>query len=305
MLNYMRKLTFNVDDFLRLYEQGKNDREIADELGCNDSVIYSYRKKHNLPKNFKYKIKLEARLDEILALKKQNKGYRKISKELGVPRATVKYLLDKLGVERAVVRAIQPIQLSDYQKQMLIGTLLGDGSIQERKTATLIFGHCAKQEAYLRYKIEILKELDFWFKGYNIYDKRTNKFYPQFKATSKSNPILLDYWSLLYKDGKKRITDSVLENFTEVSLAFLYMDDGHRNRTIALCDFPDEDLTRFKNFMYDKWKIETSITAQKSIYIKAAFVPKFDGLIRPHVCESMLHKLGDLPWRKGGNKMMA
>ena len=55
----MRKLTYDPIKLKELYNQGKNDNEIAKELSCKSSVIQAYRKKNNLSSNFNYKCKID------------------------------------------------------------------------------------------------------------------------------------------------------------------------------------------------------------------------------------------------------
>lgn len=39
------------DELFRLWEGGKNDCRIAEEVGCTSSAIWQWRRKNDLPKN--------------------------------------------------------------------------------------------------------------------------------------------------------------------------------------------------------------------------------------------------------------
>ena len=88
----MRKLTFDIEKFKELYEQGLNDQQIAQELKCKDGAIQSYRKRNNLPTKFVYNSILDDRLEEIKELKKQGLGNRKIANQLNISRDNLLYL---------------------------------------------------------------------------------------------------------------------------------------------------------------------------------------------------------------------
>lgn len=286
-----RKLSFSEEEFTRLYKENKNDREIAKLLNCNSSVIQNYRKRKNLSKNFEYKSSLEDYFDKIIELKNQDKGYKTIAKELGLIPANVRYILKKYNIPNTE-KKFKNIVLSDFQKEMLIGTMLGDGHLSKRGlNSSLNFGHCIKQKQYLEHKIDVLKEFNFWTKQYKITNSRYKKENEQIKAVSKVHPILTTYRNLFYKDNVKVITTEILENFTEVSLAYLFMDDGSKNRTISLCNFKLEDIELLKQFLKSKWNIDSTITKNKILYIKANSSKLFYHLINPYIVETMKYKM--------------
>ena len=121
--------------------------------------------------------------------------------------------------------------LSLKQKEVLIGTLLGDaymvkGKGEGRRNSTLGFCHGKHQIEYLQYKHEIFKNI---FKsGYR--KKQDYKFYTtEFggnvaNITSNATVDLNQFRELKNKDD---INIEKLEKyFTEISLAFWIMDDG-------------------------------------------------------------------------------
>ncbi len=291
-----KKLTYDPIKVLELYKQGKNDKEIAKILNCNDFVIYVFRRKNNLSSNFKYERnkKLEKRRDEILLLKSQNKGYRKISKELGIPRSSLKDFLDNNNIPLAIKTEIKNSNLDFFQRSMIIGTILGDGHLSKVKSPTLMFGHCFKQREYIDHKLEILKDLDFWRKDYQILNKKTGNTHGQIKAMSRANKVLCELYPLFYKDTIKIISNKMLEQFNEISLAYLFMDDGSGspyNLQIATCGFDKESITNFRIFLLKKWEIETTVLSSNVVRIRQKSSQKFASLIKPYIIPSMEYKL--------------
>jgi DNA-binding CsgD family transcriptional regulator len=288
----MRKLSFDPEKFKELYAQGMNDREISSLLNCKDSSIQSYRKKNNIASNFTYQCKIDDRLEEIKLLKEQGLGNRKIAERLKIPRTSLMYLFRKHNLVN-IKYIPKSANLNHFQYSALIGSLLGDSSIS--KKFTLNIGHGVKQEEYYKHKIELFSP-NIKFLEYKIekIDKRTNNTYTCLQAYSNRYEDIVSLRNVFYPENIKVISEDILSNFNEISLAYLFMDDGSYNKsgaTIALCNFSNENLMMFKDFLLKKWDIEITIHKTKCIYIKANSRKIFINLIKPYIIPSMLYKL--------------
>ena len=292
----MRKLTYDPIKLKELYNQGKNDNEIAKELNCKSSVIQAYRKKNNLSSNFNYKCKIENLLEDIKELKKQGLGNRKISELLNIPRTSLMYLFRKHNLEN-IKYIPKYANLNYFQKSALIGSLLGDSSIS--KKYILNIGHGLKQEEYYIHKIQLLSpNIKFLEYRREKVDKRTNNLYISLQAYSNKYEDIVNLRELLYINGKKEITKEILKDFNEISLAYRFMDDGNYEKygaKIALCNFSDNSLILFQNFLKNKWNIDTSIHKDKTLYIKANSKKIFKQLISSYIIPSILYKINKSP----------
>ena len=292
----MRKLTYDPIKLKELYNQGKNDNEIAKELNCRSSAIQAYRKKNNLSSNFNYKCKIENLLEDIKELKKQGLGNRKISELLNIPRTSLMYLFRKHNLEN-IKYIPKYANLNYFQKSALIGSLLGDSSIS--KKYILNIGHGLKQEEYYKHKIQLFSpNIKFLEYRREKIDKRTNNLYMSLQAYSNKYEDIVNLKELLYINGKKEITKEILKDFNEISLAYLYMDDGNYEKygaKIALCNFSNNSLILFQNFLKNKWNIDTSIHKDKTLYIKANSKKIFIQLISSYIIPSMLYKINKSP----------
>ena len=292
----MRKLTYDPIKLKELYNQGKNDNEIAKELSCKSSVIQAYRKKNNLSSNFNYKCKIENLLEDIKELKKQGLGNRKISELLDVPRTSLMYLFRKHNLEN-IKYIPKYANLNYFQKSALIGSLLGDSSINRKYTLNI--GHGLKQEEYYKHKIQLFSpNIKFLEYKREKIDKRTNNLYISLQAYSNKYEDIVNLKELLYINSKKEITKEILKDFNEISLAYLYMDDGNYEKygaKIALCNFSNDNLILFQNFLKNKWNIDTSIHKDKTLYIKANSKKIFIQLISSYIIPSMLYKINKSP----------
>lgn len=189
------------------------------------------------------------------------------------------------------------ISMNNFQKSVFIGTILGDGCLRKPKdckNAGGSFGHSIKQEDYCKYKYKIFENLSGKLMYYTYKpDKRTGNIYSMCSFRLKNNPIFNYYYNELYK-GTKRISKKILEEFDEISLAFLYMDDGNKHKNgyyISLNNFPLEDIKIFKQFLKNRFSLNCSIHSEKLIYIKSTSLEDFTKLIKPYVIESMRYKL--------------
>lgn len=288
----MRKLSFDPEKFKELYAQGMNDREIASILNCKDSSVQSYRKKNNIPSNFIYQCKIDNRLEEIKLLKEQGLGNRKISERLNIPRTSLMYLFKKYNLKN-IEYTPKYANLNHFQKSALIGSLLGDSSIS--KNFTLNIGHGVKQEEYYKHKVELFSpNIKFLEYKREKIDKRTNNTYTCVQAYSHKYEDIVHLRKVFYPENIKVISEDILSNFNEISLAYLFMDDGSYDKSgaiIALCNFSQQSLMLFKDFLLKKWDIEVTIRKSKCIYVKANSRKIFINLIKPYIIPSMLYKL--------------
>lgn len=288
----MRKLSYDPKKVLELYKQGKNDNEIAKELKCRANAIYDFRKKNNLSSNFQYKCNIEDRLKEIKKLKEQGLGNRKISKLLDIPRSSLMYLFRKHNLEN-IEYVPKYANLDKFQYSALIGSLLGDSSISKKNILNI--GHGLKQEEYYKHKI-LLFSPNINFLEYRIekLDKRTNNIYTSLQAYSNKYEDIVELRNKFYPEGVKVITEEILKDFNEISLAYLFMDDGNYEKygaKIALCNFTNNEIKIFQTFLHKKWNIVTSKHKDNSIYIKAISRKKFIELVFPYIIPSMMYKI--------------
>ncbi len=135
----------------------------------------------------------------------------------------------------------ESISLNKIQKEILIGTILGDASL-ERPNSThntrLRFDQTFPTHApYLMYLYSKIYNLTG--SGPKIYirkpDLRTNKIYSSIAFKTYSLPCLNYYYELFYLNGTKIIPKNIAELLTPRSLAIWICDDGSKdsnNQTI-------------------------------------------------------------------------
>lgn len=152
---------------------------------------------------------------------------------------------------------------SNREEQVLLGTLLGDGSL--RISARFVnprvsFRHSEKQKEYFDWKVRELKSFssakDVWFQSADLEDKGGAKWRYQSAAT----PDLMKIYKLITKRGRKTVTRRWLNKLTPLSLALWWMDDGSivgNGRKGILCtdSFSEEEIKIIVRYFRIVWDI--------------------------------------------------
>lgn len=190
--------------------------------------------------------------------------------------------------------------LSEEQEQMVLGSLLGDmnlSSCKNQKNYRLNIVHCSKQEQLFMKKVAILGEFMGGYREYTYKpDPRTGKSYTGFRGSSKTHPLFTELRNLLYVNGIKTITHEYLNRIHHpIALAYLFMDEGSANGSIATNCFSFEEVEILKSWLSSQWQIECSIYGspkqQPVLYILPSSRFRFEYLIFPYVVPSMYYKL--------------
>ncbi len=198
-------------------------------------------------------------------------------------------------------------------KQILLGTMLGDCSIQPvgNSKARVHMGHSDMQFEYLLWKMWMLQPLVGSFTLHRKYGgsySKTSTFY----ARTLSNKFLRNTYEDFYKqvDGKniKKIRLNVLRRLTPLSLAVWHMDDGclvnHIRKSdkvkesyyIRLCThgFMYSEQEIICKYFKEMWDLDFHILPQGNTFFittnKESQV-KFINIIKPYIHESMAYKI--------------
>lgn len=119
---------------------------------------------------------------------------------------------------------------SDEQKDILIGSMLGDGHLQlnannRSVNARLVIRRSAKDAAYLLWEHKIFEEFcsSHAVSKYVYYNKTTSKNYYGISLTTRATPLFTEYHQLWYSDIKR--VPRNLELNTLIMLIW-FLDDG-------------------------------------------------------------------------------
>ncbi len=203
-----------------------------------------------------------------------------------------------------IVKKDNRIELSNEEKQVILGSLLGDGSLAINKGGVNAFYreiHSLNQEEYILWKFKYFKKFDVRKKRGKTFDMRTKKEYHRILIWTKTHPQLTTLHKLFYNE-KKRLTNEVLGLIECMGLAVWYMDDGYysygRNRCYLSTNcFSYEEHVVIKEWFREKWDIEVQIHKSGkayNIHFSGNNAEKFLKLVEPFIIKSLKYKLGQL-----------
>ncbi len=194
------------------------------------------------------------------------------------------------------------INITKRQKDILVGTLLGDGCLEiNGKNARLRIDHSLAQKQLTDW---IFSEFEGWVSkkpsvSYQ-YDSRTKKQYSHYRFSTISNPVFNKFYKTYYFSKKKIVPKNIKDLLKNpLSLAIWYMDDGFRRRDcngLYLCTsaFTNEEhlllLETLKiNFDFDARVHFAAGNAR--IYIPASCAKRFSNLIKEFIVPDLSYKL--------------
>ena len=198
--------------------------------------------------------------------------------------------------------------LGKKQKEVLIGSVLGDGFLQVtgKHNARLRLEHSAKQKIYLEWKYEVLKNFmqapPKYLERFNPVWKRTYFYY---RCQTHSTPYLGKLRKLFY-DGNHKIIPVNIQSLLKSpqSLAVWYMDDGnlyHRDKVVEiyLPTYQDEDVQRLAKALEVNFSLKPKIKIKKKKYPIFSFdvlqTKRLVEIVKPHIIPSMEYKIFSAP----------
>jgi len=190
-------------------------------------------------------------------------------------------------------------RLSEFQKEVIRGSLLGDGNLSPTIHKVSLgtrfrLGHGLKQEKYLLWKASLFKNIS----GVTYKDKKSIKF------DMTPLPELYEMRRSIYINGYKYLPPDFLSTLTPLSLAIWYQDDGCldiRNKTkdkgrITICvqAIAPESRIILKQYLEQKYDLKSRlgvVRGQEIMYFDQRNSEKFLQLIKYCVHPSMSYKL--------------
>ena len=192
--------------------------------------------------------------------------------------------------------AKRKLTLTDRQYNLVIGTILGDGCLLKPHNwgtnYRLQIEHSNKQKNYVFWKYS---ELSNWIIS-------PPKFYPKtnsWRFRTISHPIFTELAREFYPDGKKIVSQKVLNKITDsLFLAVWYMDDGNSRKDaraygISTYSFSKKENVFLKQLLKKNFGLEVAIHWDgkgNRLYIPVKTGLKFEKTIYPFIIPSMLYK---------------
>jgi len=290
--------------FMLFYNQNFSDREICEKTNKSFKSIQAYRLSLGLTPNKKNIDKMVIK-DKGELIKLFNLGYsiKKIAEILKLNKITVGINLRKLGLKASIRNKTMKIEPSEREKSIMIGTLLGDASMQ--KSGLITLSHSIKQLEYIEFKRNLLKNISCSEIKYSERkDKRTERIYFISSFIIRSTEFGKSIFNYLYND-KKIISKEILKYYNEEAMAIHFMDDGCMAKPhnvkyhfFATNAFDYNSVSLLKEHMKEKFNLNTriQIVGKNKDQYELCIVGKesnknFENIIKPYCIESMYYKI--------------
>jgi hypothetical protein len=188
--------------------------------------------------------------------------------------------------------------LSSDQNAILIGSLLGDGTLRRqnnRLNALFEMNHSYKQREYVDWKWQYFHRLVLTPPKFRI--GAGNRI--AYRFTTQSLPEFTKYHNWFYINGKKRIPFDIELN--PLSLAVWFMDDGTKIRSAIYLNtqqFSIEEQQFLQRLMFKVFKLNCTLNRDKKYFrLRVDMVSStlMSRIIDPYVIQSMKYKLTNDP----------
>ena len=201
------------------------------------------------------------------------------------------------------------IKLSPQQKEILLGTVLGDAYLQKtgERNARLRLEHSVKQRDYIFWKhIQLRNLFSSNPRKLERYNPVFRKRYTYWRCQSNSTPLLGKLRRCFYEDSRKAVPEDLGKYLNSpLTLAVWYMDDGYyyQRDKVAYLYLPQYgvgDVARIQEVLREKFSLSTCCHIKKGkkgycLYFPVEETRKLVAIISPHVIESMHYKLPPNP----------
>ena len=192
--------------------------------------------------------------------------------------------------------------LSERQKAIVIGTLLGDGCLETNgRYVRLRTDHSERQKKYVFWKFYQIHNLTSGRPRFvEYYDKRTRKIYKHWRFDTISTEKFTPYKNLFYANGKKQVPLNIKELLIKpLSIAVWFMDDGYRRKDCKGAYFNTQAYSKqgqrlLQETLEKNFGIRTRIhwaRGKAKIYIPSSEFDAFQNLIESEAIPCLEEKL--------------
>jgi hypothetical protein len=193
------------------------------------------------------------------------------------------------------------LQLTQVQKEILKGTLLGDASMSLRNGKphlSVKFEQGEKNKDYVEHLFQEFEPYCGSSPSERWIDRAQTRKAIWFRTYSHTD--FQYFYNFFYdydpntKQSKKIVPKSIKKHLTPRVLAYWYMDDGHK--TDYACElntqgFRLHEVQLLAKSLTDRYNLKTSVQGDLKLRIWAESTPAFFDLIRPYIHKYFLYKL--------------
>jgi len=192
--------------------------------------------------------------------------------------------------------------ISNFQKEVIIGCLLGDGRLESRSSygsARLRIHHGEKQKRYVFWKYNVLKNIVSARPRKIICGKnpRNGKNYYSWYFHTKTLPEFSNLYKIFYRNRKKILPFQLDNMLSPISLAVWIMDDGCSNRESLILNTQNYSLDEHERLIdIFRRKLGFIPTINKDrdrfrLRFKKVYFQNLIEIVKPYIIPSMRYKI--------------
>jgi len=248
-----------------------------------------------------------------IALLQEGVSINQLAKDHGCSWITMRDWIREYGIEYDHKIAALPSQavrklflnktkLTDRQISIVVGTILGDGSIQKNRggrNAYLATSQCARRKAYVEWKAKELRP--FVTRSLR---KAGTIAHPAYIMDTVYHEEFTFFFDMFRPVNRKIVPSNIGDYLDELALAVWYMDDGSLNisrrpgvtssSSFATCAYTDSECEILLGVLRDKFGIEGCRRSQKDNKIgkiyNLLYIYKENHLRLHDIIDPLLHK---------------
>jgi len=195
------------------------------------------------------------------------------------------------------------LKLSHDQKEILIGVLLGDATLETQnngRTYRMKIEHSFNQRKYVEHLYSIFKDWVLSRPRIRNVKLSNGKTYQSLAFSTVSHASFRFYAHQFYRGRKKIVSRSVGKLLKPKSLAYWFMDDGSikskQSKGIILNTqgYTKEDVEKLTRILAYRFQLEAKKRRQREgyqIYISGKSFEVFKKLVHPYILPEMKYKL--------------
>ena len=201
------------------------------------------------------------------------------------------------GMTPREVQHRAPAELTPFQQAVLVGTLLGDGSIAKHgHHARLFVKHKEAHRSLVEWKRSVFA--DFTTMAPNRFEQRLNgRSYPAVQFVTRTHPVFSNWRQRFYLERRKIVPAEIADLLEPVAVAVWLMDDGTADRagiTFQTNAFRPDESALLASVLTKRYALETSLMWNKGarvVYVHGSSVEALRTLVAPYVLPELSYKL--------------
>ena len=202
----------------------------------------------------------------------------------------------------------ESLALTSRQKEVIIGSLLGDGTMRIGKgckNANFKVEHGLKQKKLVQWKYQELKSLVFTEPRMSYRnDSDGNRYAKSWWFRTLRHPDITEIYNQFYigeryRTGRKIVPALISKWLTPLSIAIWIMDDGNysqKSLNISTYSFTRSEIELLQSILRRKFDLESSFHMDRDKGYRMTFgrreSDKLVKIIHPYTIPSMMYKIG-------------